>query len=257
MQASTLSPGRGWRWLIEGFALFRRNPAPLCFLALGYYLATTVVWAIPMVGRWACFLLIPAFSVSLMNACRLIDRKEALPRQLLFSGFYRNLQTLLVLGAVYALIMVLVLSVSMSSDFRLSFDVPAADGAPAGEASDPATLSISLLGGALLIPVGLVFNFAPVLAAWHDMSAGKALFFSLVACLRNWRPFLLYLLALTMVTFVGMCALLVIGSLFGSSAGPLSVMMVVAVGLVLLPIVWHASFYVGYRDIFLGRRDAP
>jgi hypothetical protein len=250
MQASILPARRGWRWFVEGFALFQLKPALLSFLVLGYYLTMAVVSAIPVVGQWVSLLLFPAFSVSLMNACRLIDRKEPLPQQLLFSGFHRNPQTLFVLGAVYALIMLLIFGVSMLSDSGVSFDMPAA-----GETPKPVSLSISPLAVALLIPVSLVFNFAPVLAAWHDMSVGKSLFFSLVACLRNWRPFLLYLLALPAAAFAGVCVLLAIGSLFGSGVEMMAVMAVVAISLILMP-VWHASFYVSYRDIFVGMRDA-
>jgi hypothetical protein len=257
MQASILPARRGWRWLVEGFAIFRRRPALLCFLVLGYWLTMTVVSAIPLVGRLANLFLIPVFSVSLMNACRLIDRKERLPQQLLFSGFHRNLQTLLILGAVYALVMLLVFAVSMPPDFGLSPEAPeapAADKASAGEAPPRIVVSIPPLTVALLVPVSVVFNFAPVLVAWHDMSAGKSLFFSLVACLRNWRPFLLYLLALLTVTFIGVWALLVIGALFGSGIELLMVTAVMAISLILLPI-WHASFYVSYRDIFVDMQE--
>jgi hypothetical protein len=254
MQVSTLPARRGLRWLVEGFAIFQRKPALLCFLVLGCWLAMAVVSAIPMIGRWVSFFLIPAFSVSLMNACRLIDRKEPLPQQLLFSGFHRNLQTLFVLGAVYALIMLLIFGVSLLFDFRLSLDMPAADGTPAGDAPKRAAVSVSPLD-LLLVPVSVVFHFAPVLAAWHDMSAGKSLFFSLIACLRNWRPFLLFLLALLTLTFVGVHVLLVMGSLSGSSIELLMVMAFVTISLILLPI-WHASFYVSYREIFVGMQDA-
>lgn len=266
MQASILPARRGWRWLVEGFVIFQRRPALLCFLVLGYWLTMTVVSAIPQIGRLANLFLIPVFSVSLMNACRLIDRKERLPRQLLFSGFHRNLQALLVLGAVYALVMLLVFAVSMPPDFGLlseatettetteTPEAPAADGASAGEAPPPAAVSIPPLAVALLVPVSVVFSFAPVLVAWHDMPAGKSLFFSLVACLRNWRPFLLYLLALLAITFTGVWALLVIGALLGSGIELLVMTAVMAISLILLPI-WYASFYVSYRDIFVDLQE--
>ena len=255
MQALMLPASRGVRWLTEGFAIIQTKPALLCFLVLGYWLTMAVVSAIPLVGRWAGCLLIPAFSVSLMNACRLIARKEQLPRQLLFTGFHRNLQTLIVLGVVYALTILLVFALSSLSDFGLRIEVPASAQAPAGGAPDRVPLSISPLAFVLLVPVSLVFNFAPVLVAWHDMSAGKSLFFSLIACLRNWRPFLMYLLALMTATLVGVCVLLMIGGLLGGSAELVMVMVMVAASLILLTL-WHTSCYISYRDIFIGRQDA-
>ncbi|MDR0577092.1 MAG: hypothetical protein LBI87_06060 [Candidatus Accumulibacter sp.] len=255
MQALILPASRGPRWLVEGFAIFRKKPALLSFLVLGYWLSMVVVWSVPWLGQWIGFLLLPAFSVSLMNACRLIDRKETLPPQVLFSGFHRNLPSLLALGAIYILVMLLILGVSQLFDIGISFPVQPVGEVQPGET--PEHVTISLLAVALLFPVNLVFGLAPVLTAWHDMPAGKSLFFSAVACLRNWRPFLLYLLALLFVMLAGGCALRLIGDLLGQGAGLLPVTTALAAGiLIFMPIVWHASFYIGYRDIFAGMRDA-
>jgi uncharacterized membrane protein len=48
----------------------------------------------------------------------------------------------------------------------------------------------------LLCPLIMAYWYAPVLVGWHALSPGKALFFSFVACARNWRAFLVYSLAL-------------------------------------------------------------
>ncbi|MDR2112146.1 MAG: hypothetical protein LBQ62_03445 [Candidatus Accumulibacter sp.] len=254
MQALTLPAGRGLRWLIEGFAIFQHKPALLSFLVLGYLLSTAVVSAVPVIGQWASVLLVPAFSVSLMNACRLIHRKEELSPQVLFSGFHRNLQTLFALGIIYVLVMLLVLGLSTLFGDGMSLRMPAMNEAlDRGETPGPVSMSFSPLAIVLLIPVNMVFHFAPVLVAWHDMSAGKSLFFSLVACLRNWRPLLLYLLSLLAVALAGMFVLILLGSLFGEWL--LATMAVVAISLVLLP-TWYASFYISYRDIFVGQQDA-
>jgi hypothetical protein len=255
MQASILPASRGPRWLVEGFTLFRRKPALLSFLVLGYWLCMAVVSAVPLVGQWVSFLLIPVFSVSMMNACRLIDGKKKLPPQLLFSGFHRNLQTLLVLGVIYVLVLLLLAGLSALLGGGPSPTAPPADGAATGEMPVQVSMTISPLLVLLLIPVDLIFRFAPVLAAWHGMSAGKSLFFSLIACLRNWRPFLLYLLTLLVVALVGVFVVLSLGGLLdGGGARLMPMMVIVAASLLFLP-VWYASFYVGYRDIFVGLRD--
>ncbi|MDR3220555.1 MAG: hypothetical protein LBU46_00900 [Candidatus Accumulibacter sp.] len=243
MQVSTLPASRGPRWLVEGFAIFRRKPVLLSFLVLGYLLSTAVISAVPLVGRLISFLLVPAFSVSMMNACRLIDKKEELPPQVLFSGFHRNLQTLIVLGFIWVL--------SVTAVFGLSSLI--AGDAPASEALDMSASISAQLMVVLLIPAILAFWFAPVLAAWHDMSAGKSLFFSFVACLRNWRAFLLYSLA---VAVMGAVISRLIGGLLGvgQNAEKLA-SVIVLVSLMLLPTL-YASFYVSYRDIFVNMQDA-
>ena len=256
MQALTLPAGRGLRWLVEGFSIFQHRPALLSFLVLGYWLSMAVISAISLFGQLASFLLIPVFSVSLMNACRLIDRKEELPPQVLFSGFHRNLHTLLTLGVIYVLATLVVLGLSALFDGGLLFRMLVMGETPAREVLNKTSVFISAqLTIVLLIPVILAFWFAPVLVAWHDMTAGKSLFFSLVACLRNWRPFLLYSLS---IGVIGVVVPRLIDGLLGGGEGVgqlLPTMLTVMVSLILLPTL-YASFYISYRDIFVGMQDA-
>jgi hypothetical protein len=259
MQVSILPARQGLRWLVEGFVIFRNRAALLGFLVLGYWLSMAVISAIPLIGQIIGLLLIPVFSVSLMNACRLIDRKEPLPPQVLFSGFHRNLQTLLILGVIYVLALLTILGLSALFDDGLLFRIFVMGEAPTRETADETLqiISSARMACILLIPVVLAFWFAPVLAAWHDMSAGKSLFFSLVACMRNWRPFLLYTLAIGVIG--AFFPRLINGLLQGSGEGgsPLAPTIIsVMVSLILLPTL-YASFYISYRDIFADLKNAP
>ena len=255
MQALTLPAKRGLRWLVEGFAIFRRKPALLSFLVLGYWLSMAVISAIPYVGQMVSFILIPVFSVSLMNACRLIDTDEELPPQILFSGFHRNLQTLLALGVVYVAASLVILGLSALFDGGLLFRMLVLGAMPDREALADTSVFISAqLAICLLVPVMMAFWFAPVLAAWHDMPAGKSLFFSLVACARNWRPFLMYSLA---VGVIGVFVPRMTNALLGGGEGVgqlLPSLITVAISLVLLPTL-YASFYISYRDVFVSLHD--
>ena len=47
MHARTLPASRGWAWIIEGFALWKRNPALITFLVFGYWLCLLVLAAVP------------------------------------------------------------------------------------------------------------------------------------------------------------------------------------------------------------------
>ncbi len=255
MQVLKLPAKRGLNWLIEGFAIFRRKPALLSFLVLGYWLSMAVISAIPYLGQMISFVLIPVFSVSLMNACRLIDTEEELPPQVLFSGFHRNLQTLIALGVVYVVASLLILGLSALFDGGVLFRMLVLGAVPDPEALADTSLFISAqLAICLLVPVMMAFWFAPVLAAWHDMPAGKSLFFSLVACGRNWKPFLMYSLA---VGVIGVFIPRMTNALIGGGEGigqVLPSLITVSISLVLLPTL-YASFYVSYRDIFVSLHD--
>jgi hypothetical protein len=259
MQALTLPASRGLRWLVEGLSIFQRKPALLSFLVFGYWLSMAVVSAIPLFGQLIGFLLVPAFSVSLMNACRLIDRKEELPPRVLFSGFHRHLQALLTLGVILALSTLAILGLAALFDGGLLFRLLVMGEKLTREMLLQASASISVqLAIVLFIPVYLAFWFAPVLVAWHGMSAGKSLFFSLVVCLRNWRPFLLYLLSVVVaVAFVGAFVPRMIDGLLGSGDGAsqlLPIVITIMVSLILSSTL-YASFYVSYRDIFVNMKD--
>ena len=252
MQVLTLPAIRGLRWLIEGFAIFRRKPVLLTFLVFGYWLSMGVVSAIPYLGQMISFVLLPAFSVSLMNACRIIDTDAAPPPQILFSGFHRNLQSLFALGVAYVLASLVILGLTALFDGGLLFRMLVLGVMPERDALAGTSVFIAAqLAIVLLVPVMMAFWFAPVLVGWHDMSAGKSLFFSLVACARNWRAFLAYSLA---VSIIGVFFPRLIGSLSGAGAGLLPTLLTVTISLVLLPTV-YASFYVSYRDIFVNLRD--
>ena len=102
------------------------------------------------------------------------------------------------------------------------------------------------MGTTLSTPVMMAYWFAPLLAGWKGLSAPKALFFSFVACARNWRPFLGY--ALSLLVFGALLPGVVVGlvSLLSPLLGSL---LSIPLPLVLLPVVF-ASFYVNACEVF-------
>ena len=123
---------------------------------------------------------------------------------------------------------------------------------------DEATLEASNIVAAgqlalvLFLPLMMAYWFAPVLVAWHGLPPGKALFFSFVACTRNWRAFVVYAISLVLVGALLPSLLIgVLSSVFTGLAGLASVALTLLIILVLLPTV-YASFYVSYRDVFVA-----
>ena len=252
MQALTLPARRGWRWIAEGFGIFRKRHLMLSFFVLSYWMLMALINSLPFVGQIAATLLIPVFSVSLMNACRLIEQGGLMPPQLLFSGFDKNLRSLLVLGVVYIAFSVTILGITSLVDDGLLFQLVVLGQRPSEEAL--ASGEIMLAGQLALVlfsPLIMAYWFAPVLVAWHDLPPGKSLFFSFVACLRNWRAFLIYSAAIMVVG--AMIPGLVVGLLSSwlSDGGEMfSVTLTLAIVFILLPTL-YASFYVSYRDVFV------
>ena len=93
----------------------------------------------------------------------------------------------------------------------------------------------------------MMFWFAPPLAAWHSASPVKALFYSFLACLINWRAFLAYAAATGLITLVVPFVLAVtLRTLLGDVSFAWLAFPLLGV---LLPTLF-ASFYASYRDVF-------
>lgn len=253
MQALTLPAGHGWRWLSDGFAIFLRKRLVLSFLVLGYFMVMALIGAVPVIGRIVAMLLIPVFSVSLMNACRLLEQGNPLLPPLLFSCFRKNLRPLLVLGVIYIIASLVIFGIVAMIDDGVLLQLVFLGRQPDEQvlASEEVRLA-GQLALALFVPLMIAYWYAPMLVAWNDLPAAKSLFFSFVACVRNWRAFLVYCAAI--VAFGAFLPGLLVGvliSLIPSSGGLFISVLTLLIVLFVVPTL-YASFYVSYRDVFVS-----
>ena len=254
MQALIIPVRRGWRWLLDGFAIVRKNPMMLSLVVLCYWLSMAVVSAVPLLGQIAVAVCIPAFSVSIMNACRAIDQNRPLSPMILLSGFASHRRTLLLLGAGYLVASVSILGFSaLFDDGKLFQAMLAGKALESGLETNEDFVTAAQVALVLFIPLTMAYWFAPVLAGWHGFSGVKAIFFSLIACKRNWRAFLAY--GTSVVVFVALIPGLALGALGALlPGGVLSTLLTLLLVLVIAPTM-YASFYVSYRDIFVAIDD--
>lgn len=237
---------RGWHWLREGLQLWRRNPALITFATFGYLLSVIVISLVPLLGQLAASLLMPALSVGVLNACHAVASGRKVGPDVLFSGFKANLQALVVVGGLYlAATLVVLLLVTLVDDGSLSA-LMRGEEVDAQAAAD-SSIGLTLLFGLVLsTPVMMAYWFAPALAAWWKVPAPKAMFFSFHACLRNWRPFVAYSIALALFGAILPGVLVGVLGLLSPTLGSLAAL---PIPLIILPIVF-ASFYIATRDVF-------
>ncbi|MGB0127326.1 MAG: BPSS1780 family membrane protein [Rhodocyclaceae bacterium] len=250
MQALRLPAASGWRWIAEGFRLYRRNPSLLILLALNYWLLFLLVFLVPYVGSLAANIVLQALSVTVMNGCRSIDRSTPVAMDIVWSGFKRNLPNLLRLGALYLLgeiliALVLVLGFGASLNEVLGVAATKGERPPDGEALPP--FLFAALG--LTVPLILTFWFAPMLVAWHDIGAIKAVFFSAVAVLRNWIAFAVYGASAVLVSSLVPSVFGLLGNGSGAMATVSMLAALMFLAFVLMPTLF-ASIYVSYREVF-------
>ena len=224
----------------------------LTLLVISYWMLMAFISLVPIFGTIVGTVCIPVFSVSLMNVCQSIDRGGPVNFRLLFSGFASHLQPLLILGAIYLVATVGIFGLSSLFDDGLLMRMILAGRKPPEEAlRDGGLLTAMQFALVLLAPLMMAYWYAPALTGWHGLPPAKSLFFSFVACARNWRAFMVYGLGIVgigiaLMVLSGLLALLLPGA-SGLSATVVTMLIV----LVLAPTVF-ASFYVSYRDVFVS-----
>jgi hypothetical protein len=256
MRANRLNAIAGLRWISGAFAIYRAAPVRQLLLNLAFLLALTVALSIPVVGFTLVWLLIPALMVGPHAIARTAARGAPPGPELLLSGFRENVPAQLRLGGVYLAGMALVLAASMLADGG-GF----AQGMVGAARVELEDLQSPEMQNAMLVVAGLqtlmlaVLWYAPLLVAWKGLAVLKAVFFSAVAALINWRAFLAYSVGMALLfAFVLMLALAG-AMLFGGTRALQANSAAFAVLWTLLP-VWFASSYLSYRDVFDVESDA-
>ena len=248
MKVQILPARQGWQWLTDAFRIFRKAQFMFPLVVLSYWMMMVIMNSIPVIGPVAATICIPVFSVSLMNVCRFLERGAAINPTQLFSGFKQNLQTLLILGVLYLVIALGILGLTSFFDDGTLFSFFVADrGSKEAVSGGGDVMLAAQIGLAFFIPLMMAYWYAPVLVAWHGLTAGKALFFSFIACLRNWRAFLVYSLAVFILGGILPAFMLRFFADTGKTALIMLTLTLVFIGLPLL----YASFYVSYRDVFV------
>lgn len=249
VQSRSVATPRGWRWIIEGFLLFQKNPLMWLMITLGLFAAFKLVLLIPIVGL-AAILLAPIILVGLMEGCRALDIGQALKPTYLLSGFVRNTAALATLGAIYLVGNLLVIaiitvlggdSIMQVLKFTAEQKVTPENVHLIRESVSKATVAV-LVGWLFSIPLMMACWFSPLLVYLHDMKPVPAMLLSLKACLQNMMPFLIYggifFMALLLVTPVSLAT------------------RILDLGMWLLAPVAIPSIYTSYKDIFVAA-DAP
>ena len=238
VRARVVPAVQGARWLASGWRLFRGAPFAWLAATLAYWVTMSLVSLVPLVGGAAAIALVPAFTVGFMALARASREGARLELALLFEGFRRDARAQLILGLLYLAAFSAVLWASAVADGGVLARWVLTGQRPPPEALDAdAMLAAAALAAAAYLPVMVAFWFAPPLAAWHALSPGKALFFSLFACLMNWRAMLVYGAAAAALTLPLPLALGLAGPLFA------------ALLVLLLPVLF-ASFFASYEDVF-------
>ena len=264
---------RGLAWLAEAYRMFREARLAWVVLLTLYYLLMLLLSKVPYVAHVLLLLVKPVFAVGLLAAAWTQERGgRPLPSHL-FQGFRANLQALLALGLMLvAGVIAAVLATSLFDGGLLvdllSTEQPVATtetvdkgtSTPADELVKVGKLQGSILVAVILaMPTILALWFAPALVVFQDAGPTTALGASLRAALANWRPLLIYALA---VLLFGALLPIIVAQFVIMMLPSQATIGIVYVGYLVYALMFaatlHISDYVSYRDIFhAGETLAP
>jgi hypothetical protein len=267
----------GKNWLTQGFALFRQYAKTILWAIFLYVLVVAPFGLAPQFLPWQAgapmiivlYLLGPALLASLLGIYRALDQGQTVSLEIFLQPFKTRWAPLCALGALYMLAVVIVFALVAGIVVWAGLDLQRLLRVFVASMNDTLTLDdaeyflgvilwvmvVELIALLLLLPLFMAYYFAPLLIAWDNVPVGKAIVFSFVACLKNWRPFLLFslflmvgsaMVATVVGTFIVILMLLLPQTVAILFAGVLYFIMIA-----LFLSLCFAFYYVSYRDIFV------
>lgn len=226
------SIGAGWRWIKEGFGIFKQSPGAWIGGMIVVFLISLVLGFIPVIGQLASYIIGPIFAGGMMLGCRDQETGGQFRFNHFFDGFSNNTGQLAMVGVLYLVGIILAVIpgiIIMGTGMLELFVNP--DSATALQNFDPMTFVLAVLVMmALMVPVMMAIWFAPALVVHHDLSAFAAMKKSFKGCLKNILPFLWYGIVVFLLSILAMIPLML--------------------GLLVLMPAVAASTYAAYRGIF-------
>jgi uncharacterized membrane protein len=202
----SLPAGDGWTWIARGWKLFTRAPLMWILSMLVVFVVAIVVNLVPIVGGLVFQVLNAVIAAGFVVACRSLERGGEFELEHLFAGFKTRFGSLVIVGLLFLAGSIAILLVFAAFlGFTILGAVLTGDSQVIAATVMKSLLALAL-GGlvalALWVPLIAAFWFAPALVVMHDVKPMEAMKQSFVASMRNFVPFLLYGLVMTVFAIV-------------------------------------------------------
>ena len=258
MKLNIVPARMGFQWVQLGIKTFFRQPVALSGLFFMFLAVMSLAGMVPVVGLALALALLPACTLGLMAASKeAITGKFPMPTIFLsaFRAGRQQMRAMLVLGLLYGMGFWIVMGISALFDNGNFASHYLAGQMPSAEmAQEPGTQVAMLAFMALQLPLSLMFWHAPALVHWHQVPPLNSLFFSLVACLRNFWAFTLFGLVWMALLVV---IVLVISLLVGFTGNTRMAGLVLLPASMLIAAMFFTSTYFTFRDCFDTGPAAP
>jgi hypothetical protein len=258
MKLQIIPASTGISWVKLGVKTFFKQPLALGGLFFMFMAATTFLSIIPLVGTVIALGMIPAATLGLMVAAlEALRGNFPMPSVLLtaFKSGKQRLRAMLTLGLMYAMgFLAIVLLVNAIDGGTLAqLDLSDTDKTRA-VMDNPAFQNALMIGVALYGLLSVLFWHAPGLVYWYGISPLKAIFFSVVACMRNLGAYLMFGLTwMAMLMGISVLLAIVMGA-FGLQALARPIMTAFALSMAAMLSI---SVYFTFRDSFVHTEESP
>jgi len=240
----------GLKWVRQGMSTFWRQPLALSGLFFLFMLTVSLVSIVPFIGNALALIILPALTLGMMAATQTASEGKFPMPSVLFvalkNGPHRR--AMFHLGGLYALIFLVVMGASVLVDGGTFAKVYFG-----GEAMTPEVVTTDSFQSALwvsmlfYVPLSMMFWHAPALVHWYGLPAVKSLFFSFVACWRNFKAFFVYVIAWGVIFMMAGVLALVIASLMGNPGLMTAAFMPLAL---MVAAMFFTSMLFSVRDCF-------
>ena len=242
MKLNIVPARTGLTWVKLGITTFIKQPLAMSGLFFMFMAMLSVATLVPFIGAALALALLPAATLGLMAATQEATKGKFPMPSILISAFragQQRMRAMMVLGALYAAGFLALMGVSALVDGGqfASFYLVMQD-----------NFQLAMwVAMALYLPLSLLFWHAPALVHWHGVSPVKSLFFSFIACYKNFGAFTVYGLAWVGVFVMAAVLVSLIASLLGNPMMATVVMFPVALVIVAM---FFTSVYFTFRDSF-------
>jgi hypothetical protein len=252
MKLNIVPAKTGVTWVKLGIQTFFKQPLALGGLFFMFMGLVTIAGIVPIIGTVLALAILPAATLGLMVATlQAMQGNFPMPSVLAsaFKAGQDRARAMLLLGAMYAAGFLLVMGITTLFDGGQFATMYLLGGKLSKEVLEQSDFQTAAwIGMGLYLPLSMLFWHAPALVHWHGLSPGKAIFFSMVACLRNVGAYAVYAITWMAVFTCGALVVATVMTVFGLSG---------ALGIIMVPLaltmaaMLFTSIYFTFRDSFI------
>ena len=251
MKLNIVPPRTGIAWVKLGFKTFLQQPLAMSGLFFMFMALLSIASLLPFIGAAVALALLPAATLGLMAATQEATKGKFPMPLILISAFragQKRLNAMLILGALYAAGFLAIMAVVSLIDGGQFARIYLVGGKITEELVMQTDFQIAMwVTMALYLPLSLTFWHAPALVHWHDMTPVKSLFFSFMACYKNFGAFTVYGFAWMGIFMLAIFVVTILAALLGSPAFASLAMFPIAL---VIFAMFFTSIYFTFRDSF-------